>query len=203
MLQTLHLILNTSRTTSKYCYTATICCLEAACIPTTQWAALHYTYTAVTKGNKETQGEVCLRCICVSTTIWGHFLAGLLYLLMIYVPSLNETAWEAMGINQSLLFWGVILRSPTHGRESGMALILYFSDGKHMEMAYKLCIAWQTDRPTLFSCAHSSVFTASAVSINFSVSAEPREILPFWAVNHSEAIISITSHPFLFLTDRL
>lgn len=59
---------------------ATICCLEAACIPTTQWAALHYIYTAVTKGNKETRGEVCLCCICVSITIWDHFTPGSLYL---------------------------------------------------------------------------------------------------------------------------
>lgn len=54
---------------------------------------------------------------------------------MIYVPSLNETVYEAMGINQTLPFWGVILRSQTHGRQSGKAFLLYLSDGKHKEMA--------------------------------------------------------------------
>ncbi len=60
---------------------------------------------------------------------------------MIYVPSSNDTVQEAMGVNQSLLFWGVMLRSPNHGRESGMTFLLYLGDGKHMEMAYKPSIA--------------------------------------------------------------
>lgn len=61
--------------------------------------------------------------------------------------------------------------------------------GKHMAyMLIQLLTAWQIQLPRL-SVVHSSVFTASAVnpqSINFSVS----------AVNHSEAIISIASHPW-------
>ena len=92
---------------------------------------------------------------------------------MIYVPSLNETVYEATGINQTLPCWGVILRSQTHGRtvwEGSPTLSQWWeARGNGIKAMQSVTV---TATCTL-SCAHGSVFTASVVSINSQIQQSP------------------------------
>lgn len=94
--------------------------------------------------------------------------------------------------------WRAPLRSPNRDLDDSHT----FSPRRVSEGTDVLLKRGKTQLPTLSFFVHAAAYL-QPVSINFSGSSQsPGEICPSWAVNHSEAIISIASHPFLFPADR-